>query len=115
MAARKFGLIQRPKHKPFLDILELKILIDNDFWTSPSSENAQQHALAWLLGLCCAARPGSLAQPRFRDGFLTWGDIVIRRGDTASGSLFVCQVQFRWWKGWSDEHQDTYFTTPEQC
>lgn len=89
MAARKFGIIQRPKRKPFLDITELKLLIDHDFWSSPTTENAQQQAVAWLLGICCAARQGSLTRPRDRGGYLTCGDITIRGGMAGEHYLSV--------------------------
>ena len=88
MAARKFGIIQRPKRKPFLDITELKLLIDHDFWSSPTTENAQQ-AVAWLQGICCAARPGYLARPRDGEGYLTCGNITIRGGMAGEHYLSV--------------------------
>ena len=105
MAARQFNLVARQKFKPFLTMTDLRLLVDMDFWESPCPEFAQQMAIAWLLSICCGARPGSLAESRDRDGrFLSWGDIDIQR-DTGRSS-FICFVTFRWWKGFNDEFRD---------
>jgi len=108
MASRKFEMHHRPKRKPFLDIPEIRILIDNDFYTAPNHDNSQQHICAWLLGLFCGVRPGSIAQSRNRREFLCWGDIQIIRQEEAN-CLFRVEVEFKVWKGWQDDYRDSYF------
>lgn len=65
---------------------------------------AEQHHLAWLFGLVCGVRPGTLAQSRKRPGhYLRWGDITITRNVPSSTKSFTVKVEFRWLKGNRDD------------
>jgi hypothetical protein len=99
-AARKFGLtLQGVLNRTFVDLDELRLLIDHELVSTPCIELSECHQLAWCLGRTCAVRPGSLGTPRrgvdsAKLQFLAWRDITITRIPNKPG-MFMADIRFR--------------------
>lgn len=94
--AVKHGITRRSRslaEKSYVDIEELRQMIDEDMCKTAAIDLTEQHHLAWLLGRHAALRPGSLGKPAGiafdpdadEHQYLIWRDIAITRGRVPAG------------------------------
>lgn len=100
----KYGFNRTNFQRIYLGKEELIQIIDYDITNNIYATIAKQHYLAWIVGLVCGIRPGTIAVTQSRAGSgqcLRWGDVTIYRDDanrTPTGT-FTVQFTFRWLKG----------------
>lgn len=89
-------LKRTPKSKSYLGLPEIIQLIDLDTRGTANIALAEGHHLAWLLGRCCALRPGAIGTPPtdVRDEqipfpFLRFGDFSVTRGPAGHFDVVV--------------------------
>ncbi|EON64493.1 hypothetical protein W97_03725 [Coniosporium apollinis CBS 100218] len=100
MANEHGGFNTTPYNKVYFGRAELLDLLDADMDQTPNKAVAENHHLAWLFGLVCEVRPGTLGQIHRRpDHFLRWEDITISRDVSDDRKTFTVKVTFRWLKG----------------
>lgn len=105
-------LKRTPKDKSYLGLAELEQLIDLDTRGTPNIALAEGHHLAWLVGRCCALRPGSIGAPAAsgRDAqvpypFLTFGDFEVTRSSVPGE--FSVKLTVRNLKGYAERIGET--------
>ncbi|KAK3064870.1 hypothetical protein LTS18_003130 [Coniosporium uncinatum] len=93
----KYGFNRTNIQHLYLGKEELVQLIDYDISNNIYATIAKQHHLAWIIGLVCGVRPGTIAETLTRAGSgqcLRWRNVTIYRDDVDGRSTGTFTVQF---------------------